>query len=489
MKRIIAFILCILFCFTVLLSFTLSASAVGLTETMVASAAYAIGQTFGMTFTNAAWNDTGTMNMMEGEISTYCGSRSITEVFGTEAMRAVAGKILVGHVEYNAIINFLEFINQKYNLGVNRVGLGFMFADDYGPLNENAVQYLNGWSIEATPGTTYWSTKWVGPDGRTKSTQNNSVFVNSYDYVGASYATLAAGIQAVGLYSNSLGATTTRVHGTLAWSDIYPNAADRPSRVYATSTGDITSATVLNPGYGWAGRVNGYEGPDTNLDQMIEQVFQDVADTNLDVDGEVIPLDPPQPVETWVPVDDVIDGINQGGEVITDIGNDIGDISGHLDDLGEIGGDIVDELEGVNQGIQTQTGTLTGAINQAVSDVQDAISEQTQTLSESASATAEATETIAEALEDEAIDWQKFDLRGFFPFCIPFDIYNMLEALDASPTAPHVQLPFVIESIGVNYTIDLDFSAFDPVAAVMRQMELIVYGIALAWATSKVIKW
>ena len=33
---------------------------------------------------------------------------------------------------------------------------------------------------------------------------------------------------------------------------------------------------------------------------------------NLDVDGEVIPLDPPQPVETWVPVDDVIDGINQG---------------------------------------------------------------------------------------------------------------------------------------------------------------------------------
>lgn len=80
-------------------------------------------------------------------------------------------------------------------------------------------------------------------------------------------------------------------------------------------------------------------------------------------------------------------------------------------------------------------------------------------------------------------------MKGLFPFCIPFDIYNMLKALDASPTAPHVQLPFVIQSIGFSYLLDLDFSAFDPVAAIMRQMELICYGLALAWATSKVIKW
>lgn len=489
MKRFIAFILCILFCFTVLIPFSLYANADGLTFTMVAGAAYAIGQTFGMTFTNDIWNSTGTMNMMEGELSSYCGSRSITEVFGSEVMRSVAGKLVVGQTAYNAIVNFLNYLNLKYNLGQNRVGLGFMFNDDYQNLNGDGSSYLNGWYLDLTTSSGYWMRKWYGPDGATSTTGYNDVSVNQYpNSDGPYYSVVSGGISGTYIFSDNKGATRTR-SDTLSWSKIYPDTADRPTRVYATSTGDISSATVLNPGYGWAGTVPGYDDPDTNLDQLLGGIFEGVADTNLDVTGEVIPLDPPQPVETWVPVDDVIDGINQGGEVMTDIGNDIGDISGHLDDLGEIGGDIVGELEGVNQGIQTQTGVLSGAIDQAVSDIQDAISEQTQTLSESASATVEATESIAESLEDETINWQKFDLRGLFPFCIPFDIYNMLEALDASPIAPHVQLPFVIESIGFSYTIDLDFSAFDTVAAVMRQMELIVYGIALAWATSKVIKW
>lgn len=97
-----------------------------------------------------------------------------------------------------------------------------------------------------------------------------------------------------------------------------------------------------------------------------------------------------------------------------------------LEEIGAIGDaqdaitDAVAEQTGALEGaIADNAGVVSGAIDQAVSDIQDAISEQTQTLSESASATAEATETIAEALEDEAIDWQKFDLRGLFPFCIP----------------------------------------------------------------------
>lgn len=163
-----------------------------------------------------------------------------------------------------------------------------------------------------------------------------------------------------------------------------------------------------------------------------------------------------------------------------------GAIDQAVSDVGEL---IGSQTGAIGQAIASNAGVVSGAIDQAVSDVQSAISEQTAALDESLSATAEGVETIAEAIEDEEINWRKFDLKGLFPFCIPFDIYNMLKALDASPTAPHVQLPFVIQSIGFSYLLDLDFSAFDPVAAIMRQMELICYGLALAWATSKVIKW
>ena len=54
------------------------------------------------------------------------------------------------------------------------------------------------------------------------------------------------------------------------------------------------------------------------------------------------------------------------------------------------------------------------------------------------------------------------------------------------------KLPFVIESIGFSYTIDLDFSAFDQVAAVNASNGVNCICIALAWATkqsNKVVRW
>ena len=456
-KRILSLILCICIISVFVFDTHQKASADVLSISMVAGAALAIGQTFGIDFTNNTWNSTGVENMMEGEVSSYCGSRTLSEVFGSEVLRAVAGKLVVGQTAYNAIVNFLNYINLKYNLGLNRVGLGFMFGDDYAVYNQDGTAYLNGWSCDIVDsGTSYWVRRWFGPDGQTSYTSNNDVSKGSYPNVdGPNYFVTTNGILCRYFFSNDRGSGYTR-NDTLGWNRIYPDTADRPKQVYATSTGDIGSATIINPGYGWAGTVPGYDDPDTNLDQILGGIFEGVADTSLDVDGEVIPLDPPQPVPTWAPVDDVIDGINQGGEVITDIGADIGDITGSLD--------------GIQEGI--------GDLTDALPDITDAITDQTETIG-----------SIAETLEDEAIDWRTFDLRRFFPFCIPFDIYNMLEALDASPTAPHVQIPFVIPSLSFSYTIDLDFSAFDSVAAVLRQMELILYGLTLAWATSKVIKW
>ena len=80
-----------------------------------------------------------------------------------------------------------------------------------------------------------------------------------------------------------------------------------------------------------------------------------------------------------------------------------------------------------------------------------------------------------------------FDLTKIFPFCIPFDLYDFLTCLDATPVAPvinwEIQLPG-----GSTYPLTVDLSAFDSVAQLLRRLELLVFSIALAIKTRDLIK-
>ena len=78
-------------------------------------------------------------------------------------------------------------------------------------------------------------------------------------------------------------------------------------------------------------------------------------------------------------------------------------------------------------------------------------------------------------------------LKDFFPFCIPFDIYNMMGALCADPVAP--KFTFATSFLGQVYSVDIDLSAWDNVAVVVRYMVVAIYIVALAVATRKFIKW
>ena len=78
-------------------------------------------------------------------------------------------------------------------------------------------------------------------------------------------------------------------------------------------------------------------------------------------------------------------------------------------------------------------------------------------------------------------------LKDFFPFCIPFDLYNMMQVLCAEPEAPKFQ--FATSFLGQVYTVDIDLSAWNNVAATIRYMVVAIYIVALAVATRKFIKW
>lgn len=93
---------------------------------------------------------------------------------------------------------------------------------------------------------------------------------------------------------------------------------------------------------------------------------------------------------------------------------------------------------------------------------------------------------VAEGVGSPTMDRFSIDLRDYFPFCVPFDIYDMLHLLSGSREAPKITWQFVIPRIGT-YDLEIDFSPFDGVAQVLRTVELLAFAIALGFATKKML--
>lgn len=87
------------------------------------------------------------------------------------------------------------------------------------------------------------------------------------------------------------------------------------------------------------------------------------------------------------------------------------------------------------------------------------------------------------------IDRAKFDLTEIFPFCIPFDLVKLLDALCADPVAPRFELPFVVPVLDIEIVWVIDMSIFDTAASVFRSGIVIGYVIFLIMNTFKLIKW
>ena len=87
------------------------------------------------------------------------------------------------------------------------------------------------------------------------------------------------------------------------------------------------------------------------------------------------------------------------------------------------------------------------------------------------------------------IDNYKRDLRSLFPFCLPFDLIALLDALDADPVAPCFEIPFIVDALDISMTVELDLSFLDEVAELMRLFETIGFIITLIMVTHKLIKW
>ncbi len=80
-------------------------------------------------------------------------------------------------------------------------------------------------------------------------------------------------------------------------------------------------------------------------------------------------------------------------------------------------------------------------------------------------------------------------LSDVFPFCIPFDIYSIFTGFEVDREAPEISIPIKSDIVGIDTTIDIDFSDWETVAQILRTLEVIAFAVGLGFITYKMIKW
>lgn len=74
-----------------------------------------------------------------------------------------------------------------------------------------------------------------------------------------------------------------------------------------------------------------------------------------------------------------------------------------------------------------------------------------------------------------------------FPFCLPWDVYNVFANLVAEPEAPVFEIPMKWEFLDIDYTLTIDFSMFDEIAKISRFFSSIGFVVFLILISRKVI--
>ena len=144
-------------------------------------------------------------------------------------------------------------------------------------------------------------------------------------------------------------------------------------------------------------------------------------------------------------------------------------------------GEIAGTLEGVRTGVLDIADVMAGSKVWAYDTTRDTVIDSDKDLDNDI--------PIADVIPGANVsDYTITGLQDVFPFCIPFDLIDFLNVLDAEPEAPRFQWDFEYAK-GKVYKFDLDLSRFETVAAAFRTFELLGFCLALILITrDKMIK-
>lgn len=96
--------------------------------------------------------------------------------------------------------------------------------------------------------------------------------------------------------------------------------------------------------------------------------------------------------------------------------------------------------------------------------------------------------TIPDTGEEVSKDLKDYTIAGLekvFPFCLPFDLVDFIQVLEAPPEAPKFTLPlrYPTSDGWVTGEVVVDLSSFDDVASLLRDMECLLFIVGLIVVT------
>lgn len=146
-------------------------------------------------------------------------------------------------------------------------------------------------------------------------------------------------------------------------------------------------------------------------------------------------------------------------------------------DVGDIAVPIPLTEEGLINGIIDSAidNTLTGELTGGYTDEKEAEEENNASLVPSEGSIANNI-VVVDGLED------------FFPFCIPWDLYNLISYLNVPPEAPEFDVNIGFAGLFNQQTIHMDFSSWDTAARIFRITIVIAFVIFLILKTRDLIR-
>lgn len=136
---------------------------------------------------------------------------------------------------------------------------------------------------------------------------------------------------------------------------------------------------------------------------------------------------------------------------------------GMVNDLDNAFENVIGVIDGIGDNAVDKDKVITDAITGEISDVIDNAADRVEINNPS-------------VVNPDLGNLKSPGLSNKFPFCIPFDLIDLVSALDADPEAPKFTIPIIKnEKYGWDYSIDVDWSDFDVVAKVCRSVEVFCF--------------
>lgn len=514
-----------------------------LTAGMLGSIAYGIATATGVNLAFASGTASGATEWMTGEMREYASSQgmSVVEFFGTDAALMGSTALLVGKYTYDKIGEFITNLVQKYDLSTTlKEVYGGTYNGQALPLQMSEESQISSTGISVIP------SRPRSQDGDFRGYDEADIYVDGVIFRSIILAStkycFAPGYK---IEATEGGVTVKLIKIRIADGLFYttvsytvPDQTYTPKNVITAGlTGDYREPQPLPQGKQWEGDFAGTPGfaePPTDLPDFLSRIPVAVAENQLEVVQEIVeaggtppPSPTPSPTPSPRPTPEPVPQITIAQKIAAILGEIMGliGLTGDTPLTEEQQQQIADTAQNIEDSVKDITQNITDAITQQRTETSYDIQDQTQTITQGQQQIKDAiqdqTQTITDTLPDikDAIQDQTQDitdikdaiedatqvptdfepqkhplLRGVFPFCIPFDLHDIIVALDAEPVTPEVHIPFRVPTImgmnfGLDYTFDLDLHDFDGLAQVLRTLEFIAFGVGLLFVTGKVIKW